>query len=207
MHQVFDPDNLLWSGLSRIVDFIGLSIFWAVMCLPVITIGPATAALYYTVVKCFREGEKAAFTIYFRAFKENFKKGALATLIVLPVAALLAFGYAVMRANWGSDLGAVLFVAYDIAIIIPIGIVCWLFPVIGRFEMSLKDAFKISLTLCISHLPSSVIVALLTIECFSEMINRWWPVFFVPVLWMLLCSLFFERVFFGYMQDEKEQAQ
>ena len=46
--QVFDPDNLFWRIMARGVDFVGLSIFWIALCLPVVTIGPATAALYYT---------------------------------------------------------------------------------------------------------------------------------------------------------------
>ena len=48
--QVFDPDNLFWRIMARGVDFVGLSIFWIALCLPVVTIGPATAALYYTFV-------------------------------------------------------------------------------------------------------------------------------------------------------------
>ena len=142
MHQVFDPDNAWWRFVSRCVDVVGLSVFWAILCLPIVTVGPVTSALYYTVVKCFRQKEKGTFGVFYRAFRENLKQGALATLICLPVAAALASGYAVMRANWGSDAGAVMFVAYDVALVIPAGIVCWLFPLLGRFTFRLRDAFR-----------------------------------------------------------------
>ena len=133
MRQVFDPDNLVWSIVSRGVDLVGLSLLTALLCIPVVTAGPALAALYYTVVKCFRQREKGTFGIFFRAFRADFRTAALAALICVPCALLLWFGYSVMRANWGSPAGAVMFVAYDIALVVPAGIVCWLFPLLGRF--------------------------------------------------------------------------
>ena len=201
MHQVFDPDNLWWRFVSRCVDAVGLSVLWAMLCLPVVTVGPASSALYYTVVKCFRQGEKGTFGVFYRAFRENLKQGVIATLICLPVAAALAFGYAVMRANWGSDLGAVMFVAYDIALIVPAGIVFWLFPLLGRFSFRLRDAFRTAGMLALRHLPTTVVTVLLTLELGIFTLERWWPVCFAPALCALLTSLFFERIFPKYLSE------
>ena len=176
MHQVFDPDNAWWRFVSRCVDVVGLSVFWAILCIPVVTVGPVTSALYYTVVKCFRQNEKGTFGIFSRAIRENFKQGVIATLLCLPVAAALIFGYAVMRANWSSDLGAVMFVAYDIALIVPAGVVCWLFPLLGRFSFRLRDAFRTAGMLALRHLPSTVVVVLLTLELGIFTLERWWPI-------------------------------
>ena len=88
--QVFDPDNLFWRIMARGVDFVGLSIFWLALCLPVVTIGPATAALYYTVVKVFRhKSDDGAFGMYWKAFVQNLRRGIPATLIFIPVMLLL----------------------------------------------------------------------------------------------------------------------
>ena len=201
MHQVFDPDNLWWRFVSRCVDAVGLSVLWAMLCLPVVTVGPASSALYYTVVKCFRQGEKGTFGVFYRAFRENLKQGVIATLICLPVAAALAFGYAVMRANWGSDLGAVMFVAYDIALVVPAGIVCWLFPLLGRFTFRLRDAFRTAAMLALRHLPTTVVTVLLALELGIFTLERWWPVCFAPALCALLTSLFFERIFPKYLSE------
>ncbi|MBR0313071.1 MAG: YesL family protein [Oscillospiraceae bacterium] len=201
MHQVFDPDNLWWRFVSRCVDAVGLSVLWAMLCLPVVTVGPASSALYYTVVKCFRQGEKGTFGVFYRAFRENLKQGVIATLICLPVAAALAFGYAVMRASWGSDLGAVMFVAYDIALVVPAGIVCWLFPLLGRFSFRLRDAFRTAAMLALRHLPTTVVTVLLALELGIFTLERWWPVCFAPALCALLTSLFFERIFPKYLSE------
>ena len=102
--QVFDPENLFWRLISRGVDFVGLSLFWIALCLPVVTIGPATAALYYTVVKVFRHKGDGAFGMYWRSFVQNLRRGIPATLIFLPVMALLVYGYLVMAANVGPGM-------------------------------------------------------------------------------------------------------
>ena len=201
MHQVFDPDNAWWRFVSRCVDVVGLSVLWAMLCLPVVTVGPASSALYYTAAKCFRQGEKGTFGVFYRAFRENLKQGVIATLICLPVAAALAFGYAVMRANWGSDLGAVMFVAYDIALVVPAGIVCWLFPLLGRFTFRLRDAFRTAAMLALRHLPTTVVTVLLALELGIFTLERWWPVCFAPALCALLTSLFFERIFPKYLSE------
>lgn len=202
--QVFDPENLFWRMISRGVDFVGLSLLWAALCLPIITIGPATAALYYTVVKAFRYGETGTFGVYLRAFWSNLRNGILATLIVIPAALALAYGYYVMTVNFSTDLGAVMFVAYDIALVVPAGLVCYLFPLMGRFEFRLGDLFRTSFFLSLRHLPSTVVLVLLALELAIFTIERWWPIFFTPVLCALLSSLFLERIFPKYLSEEEK---
>lgn len=205
MRQVFNPDNALWRGLAVCVDVVGLSIAWLLLCLPVVTIGPACAALYYTVVKCLRQKEQGTFGVFFRAFRDNFKQGAVVTLICLPVAAALVFGYVVMQAHWGSPLGAVMFVAYDVALLVPAGLVCWLFPLLGRFRFSLKELFSTALILTFRHLPSTVVVVLLTLEVGVACVQRWALALFLPALCALLTSLFFEKRFLKYLSDEDKR--
>lgn len=201
--QVFDPDNLFWRIISKGVDIVGLSLLWVVLCLPVVTAGPAAAALYYTVVKTFRQGETGTFGVYFRSFKGCLKKGVLATLICIPLMALIVYGYVVMYSGAGSAPGKVLFMAYYVVLVLPVGMMCYLFPVLGRFELGLKELFRTSFLLTIRHLPSTVVVVLLTVESAVFMLERWWPMLFMPVFAALLTSFFFERIFPKYLTVEE----
>ena len=45
MGEFFNPEKGVWAWLSTLVDICGLSILWTFLCLPAVTIGPATAAL------------------------------------------------------------------------------------------------------------------------------------------------------------------
>jgi len=201
--QVFDPDNLFWRLISRGVDFVGLGLFWLLLCLPVVTIGPATTALYYTVVKVFRQKDNTGFLTFWNTFRANLKQGIIATLICLPFAALFALFYLVMDAHKGDGgMGAVMFVAYWVALLIPAGVVCWLWPILARFENGLKEAFRTAFLLAIRHLPSTFVIVLLNLQLTIWCLEKWWPVVFVPVLCSLLCSLFHERVFAKYLTEE-----
>ena len=51
---IFNPENDLWRITGKLVDLFLLSVFWLVCSIPLFTLGPATAALYHTVVRCIR---------------------------------------------------------------------------------------------------------------------------------------------------------
>lgn len=204
--QVFDPDNLFWRMISRGVDFVGLGLFWVALCLPIVTIGPATAALYYTVVKVFRHKvDDGAFGMFWKAFVSNLRKGIPVTLICILPALLLCYGYSVMRANVGTAMGVVMFVAYYIALVLPAGTLCYLFPIMGRFEFSIDGLFRTAFVLAVRHLPSTFVVTLLTVQLTVFTLEKWVPVFFTPVLCALLTSVF--RADFPKYLNEEETAK
>lgn len=197
MGEFFNPEKGIWVWLSTLVDICGLSILWIFLCLPVVTSGSATAALYYTVVKCVRGRESGAFRYYFRSFRENFTVGFLAVLIVLPTAALLLLGHMVMR-WYGTRAGGaayILYVAHYFALILPAGVLCWLFPLLGRFRLGVGGLFQTAFLLTLAHLPSTIVVVLLTAETAALCLELWWPVLFLPSMTALLSSLFLERAF------------
>ncbi len=203
--QVFDPDNLFWRLMARAVDFVGLGLFWALLCLPVVTILPATSALYYTVVKVFRHGEEDGFRLLWRAFHRDLRRGIRAELLCLPVLLVLAWGYTVMLANRASALGSVMYVMYYFLLSVPVGVLCWLVPLLGRFEGELKQSFRTAFLLAMGHFPTTLILVLLHLQLLVWTLNHWWPLFFTPVLAHLLASLFQEKIFIKYLDGEERR--
>ena len=203
MGEFFNPEKGIWAWLSTLVDVCGLSILWIFLCLPVVTIGPATAALYYTVVRCVRRRESGAFGYYLRSFRDNFKTGVKATLILLPAAALLLALHHIAR-WYGTRVGGLLYILYVaqyFVLMLPAGVLCWLFPLLGRFDHQVKDLFRTAFQLTVVHLPSTVVVVLLTAQAAVLCAAWWWPVVFVPAVAMLLASLFTERIFAKYSPE------
>lgn len=204
--QIFDPENALWRIVSRMVDWVGLSLLWIALSLFIAPAGGASAALYFTVVRAFRQGERQPFGLYFRELKGNFKRGVLAMLICLPASVLLAYGYCVVRANAAvSAMGTVMYVAYHVALIIPGGIMCYLFALMGRFEMKLKDLFRTAAFLALRHLPTTVILVLMNVQLIVFTLEHWWPILITPVASCLLSSLFLEKIFIRYLSAEERE--
>ena len=209
MGEFFNPEKGIWVWFSTLVDICGLSVVWIFLCLPLVTAGPATAALYYTVVKCVRGRESETFGEYFRSFRNNFRIGLLAGLIVLPAGAVLLAGHSIVR-WYGTRLGGaayILYVAYYLFLTLPAGVLCWLFPLLGRFEYQVRDLFRTALQLSVAHLPSTVVAVLLTAQTAVFCLERWWPVVFMPAVAMLLLSLFFERIFQKYSPELARQQE
>ena len=203
MGDFFNPEKGIWVWISTLVDVCGLSLLWLPLCLPLVTAGPATAALYYTVVKHVRGRESGAFGAYLRSFRDNLKTGLKADLIVLPAVVLLLLLHHITRWYGTRDGGAlyILYVAQYIFLMLPAGMLCWLFPLLGRFEYGVGGLFRTAFQLTIAHLPSTVVIVLLTVQSAAFCIERWWPVLFMPSAAMLLVSLFTERVFQKYAPE------
>ena len=200
---MFNPENLFWRIISRLVDLVGLSLLWAALCLPVVTAGAATSALYYTVVRVFRQGDEAGFKTMLRSFRRNLKQGTVITLICLPVLALIIYGYSVMQANSVSDFGVIVYVMYYVAMVLPLGLVCYIFPLLGRFEQDTRSLFKTAFSLELAHLPSTVVIVLLTLELAVWTVEKWYPIFFTPVGCAFLVAMFMEKIYEKHLSEDE----
>ena len=76
MSSFFSMDSPFFSFMSRLADIVLLNLLYIICCLPVFTIGAATSALYYQVMKMSKNEESYVFRGFFKAFRENFKKDA-----------------------------------------------------------------------------------------------------------------------------------
>ena len=160
---IFDPNNIIFRTISRMVDIVGLSLLWTFLCSLVLPAGAATAALYHTVVRSFREGDESVFLRYLKSLRENAKVGTLAGVICTVVGFLLVLGFEIMYAHRATGIQALTYAIYYVAMVVPLGVVCYLFPLLGRFTFSLKELFVTSLQLALAHLPTTVIVVLLVL--------------------------------------------
>ena len=80
---ILNPENGFWRTIGKLGDLMMLSIIWLLCSLPLVTLGPACAALYHTVVRCIREHQPNSWSMFFRTFRDNLKVGALTSLVVL----------------------------------------------------------------------------------------------------------------------------
>ena len=190
------------------VDLFLLSVFWLFCCIPVVTIGPSTAALYNTVARCIRGNERNSWIMFFRTFRDNLKVGILTTLVILPVAVLLVFlqGLLYQTAAVGKA-GYVLYVAYQIFLLLPLGAACYLFPVLSRFTFRTGGLLLNCSKLAMAHLPSTVVMGLLL--GLSIWICSYVPVLaaVLPAILALLQSFALERIFRPYIQAQRAEEE
>ncbi len=206
MKSFFRMDNPLFQILQRILNVVGLSLVWILCCLPVVTIGAATAALYYTTVKVVRNERGYLFAEYFSAFKKNFRQSTIATLLYLAVAFLFYFDVQILQLLRGetSGAGALEIGIYGVVIVLSLYYVLLLLQM-SRFDNSLKGLAKNTLILMIRHLPASLLT--LIIITFGFFASWLIPLFAIimPTIVMWLVSIPMEKLYYRYMTPEERE--
>ena len=92
MRRFFNSESFLWRPLGVLGDLVVLSLLWTVLSLPLVTLGPASAALYDAAVHGLRQREGASLTRFLSTFRRELKEGVLSSLFWLGLA--LALGLA-----------------------------------------------------------------------------------------------------------------
>ena len=148
MNGFFKYDGPFITMMTRVGNLMIVSILWVLTCLPVITVIPASAALYHTVVKVVREKGKGVVKDYFVNFVANLKQGIIFSMIVLISGAILAYslyiGYQMESVLGFLYFGFGVFLAIIWAIT-----VLYIPPVLSRFEGSIGELLKMAM-----YLPS-----------------------------------------------------
>lgn len=187
------------SAVLRLIDLIVAGLYWLICSLPVITIGAASTALYYAVVKCVRHERGRLTGVFFSAFRREFRQSTLTWLIYIGYTAVIAAdAYAIGAAGLGGVLGILRWVFFLPALLsLP-----WMFAYISRFSNNIKGSFKFVGWLTLKHLGKSVLLA-------AVLVAVGVIVYFTPLLLPLLpgavcmlMSLIIEPVFREYTAEQ-----
>lgn len=209
MNNFFNMENGIFSAIGKMVDILFLSIVWALLCIPIITIGPATTALYYVVVKVIRRERGYLFREFFKSFRSNFKRGAIIGVILTIAIVVLSFD--IMYA-WGmminnQNMGTILLGIFIAITIMMLCFTIYVFPILSRFEMTTKQIIKAASFMSVKHFPSTIAMAvILIISLFAAYIM---PIlsFVLPAVTALLISTFMERIFKKYMPEAEASEE
>lgn len=99
-----DPNSRSVQGLSTFIEFIVLNVMYLVSCIPIVTIGAATSALFEVTIRYSDDETGRPVADFIPAFLRNFRRGALTGLALLVPIALLVFS-AVFWLSTPSVLG------------------------------------------------------------------------------------------------------
>ena len=203
----FDSESPFFRFLGWVLDIAVLSVLWLVCSLPIVTIGPASAALYYSCAKCLRHGEPGPYRNFFSAFRQNLKIGTGATAVFLLLAVLLSAGYQLLTAAAGADSsvwGAVR-VMYLVLLVIPVSVAACAFPLLSRFTYTVGALLSNSLRMTFRHLPRMLAVGALTATAVALTVLFWYcgVILLTPALCALLSTFLLEPVFRKYTPEEE----
>lgn len=207
MKRFFDPDNFYWKCFDKMADVLGLSLLWFFLSLPVVTAGAASTALYDSASRCVRGGEGGVYSRFFRTFKESFKPAALCTLLFGGALALLAAGYHIVSALAQVNRPLLVLAAvYYVLCACVMGYLCWLFPLLSRYEYTFKELCRTTAQFWFAHFPYTLVMAVLLEICIETTAQLLFPVCFLPACLALADTIFVERAFRKHTQPAESES-
>ena len=194
MGNFFNVDNVFFRFMGKLFDVVALSLVYVLVCIPLVTIGPATSALYYSSVKSIRHDRSYPIKEFFKAFKRDFKQSFIVGLIIVVVGIILYVDIKFAIDYIQGDLTNMRYVYLIIGIVLSF-ISIYIFPLISRFSLKLSALFRLSFYLAIRHFLTTVVSIILLFGGFVlAYLSAGLAMLFVPVVLNLLISIMMEKV-------------
>ena len=186
MKNLFNLDNPFMQVMARIGDLMVLSVITLVLCLPVVTFGPAVTALFKTVYSLTLDTCGGVAATYFRAFRDNFKQAAIAGLFMLLALAAFVCDFILVRLFFTDTAYTVLLCLVVILLLLVLGVTAYLFPLIARYSNTLMEHLRNAAILMVMYLPRTALTVLLHLSPLLMLIFR--PEFMLQtlVVWFFL---------------------
>lgn len=138
---ILDNDSFFGKLMTKAGIIIGANFMFLIFSLPVITIGPAIAALYYVMLETLHgEGVLNPFKEFWKGFRMNFRQGTISWLIFLGIMLLGIVDIQICNAA-GGIFNSFRYGLYAIGILIIITFM-YLMPVMAAFSDSLPHLVR-----------------------------------------------------------------
>ena len=194
MGNLFNMDNAFFRFMGKLFDVVALNLVFIIVCIPIVTIGPAISALYYASVKSIRRDRSYPIKEFFKAFKRDFKQSFIVGLILVLAAVIIYVDIRFVVDYIKNDFTAMRYVYLVIGLVISF-ISVYIFPLISRFSLKISGLFRLSFYLAIRHLLTTIVSIILLFGGFVLVyISAGLALLFVPVSVNLLISIMMEKV-------------
>lgn len=212
--KIFDLDSPLMRFLGRVADLMIVNLLIIICCLPIFTIGPALTAGHYVCLKMVRHEETYIIKNFFKSFKDNFKQGTLIWLILLVAILIVAGDYYVIVKS-GMEFHKVFKIFLIVAGAI-LGLIClFIFPVLAKFDNTIRATFRNAFIMSLVQLPKGVLMVVLYLApwLIMEMYMQIVPVVLmlgisVPMfLSAMLYNKFFQKIEDNVLAEQEASAE
>lgn len=212
MRSFFNVDGPFISGLTKVADVFILNLLLILCSLPIFTFGAAYTAMHYVTLKMVKDEDCYIAKSFFKSFKQNFKQSTIIWLIMLLIGFVLYFDLRVMNGEYADIVSIsdsfkkVMSVLLMAATVFYTFTIVYVFPVLARFDNSVKNTMRNALLMSIKHFPYTLAIILITFAplIFIYLSPRALILVFVIFGLIAYCnSFFFVKIFEQYMPKEE----
>lgn len=162
--KLFNPDSRIMIFLSRVADLVILNILWLICCVPVVTIGASTTAMYHVIRHWQKDSVSSIMRDFFQSFKEDFKQATPVYLILLiPTAAVVMNAMLIFNPENSAAVPSYLLVIWFISALILLFISSFVYPVMAFFADTLFKTLRNAMVLALANLPRTILISILNL--------------------------------------------
>ena len=204
MGNLFNLDNPVWRFMGKLVDVFILTMLWFICCIPIVTIGPASTAVYYVTLKLVRDEESYTVRSFFKSFKENFKQGVAIGLIMTALGIFFAYDIYAYFAM-GTQVMTILGILFLGIFLLYLFTLTYVYPLQAKFYNTVFHTLRNALFMSVKHVFRSFLMVIIAVAV-------WVGVLFFPPLLLLsfgliafLQSYFLVKIFDKYIPKEEDE--
>ena len=210
MYHLFNPENKFWNFIAKITDVACMSILWALVSLPVFTIGATTTAFYDFSLHQVNDREGKILKSFFGSFKAHFGRATVLWLIELAGIAFFALD---LWAVWnfflakGGVIGIALMGFCACIALIFLSCVMYVYPLLATFDFKLKKLLRDSFIMAMGNLHVTITLFVMTALVCVLIYYVSGLFFFWIGLYIFFSSYFITGVFLKYVRDPEEEGK
>lgn len=199
--NLFDMDGTLYKIGTALADIFLLSFLWIIFSIPLLTIGASTTAVYYVCTKKAAGSDSYVLKGFLKSFKDNFIISTVVFIILLAIAFVIWINY---RTLGEVELGFLHFPVRIALVIVTTQMVfvsMYVFPIISRFDVTVKNSLKFALQLSNVHLFFSISNIVLFVAIL--IVTMWVPALFIfiPGIFAYFSAGLFVKIFRKHNPD------
>jgi uncharacterized membrane protein YesL len=205
MGGIFSMDGILYKFGTLVFDMFFLNLLWFVCCIPIVTAGASTTALFYVCGKKVRGEEGYIFRDFFKSFKMNFKQSTIVWLFALLAIFVLSVDFKAVSLLGGmSRYFAVLLLVICFELVITL---LYIFPVLSKFYIKTSSLIKTAFFMANKHILTTILCILVAIAISFILYKFSFFMFFMFSAYAYLTSFLFDRVFSKYAPEEEDEEE
>lgn len=183
MGKIFNLDAPVIQFLGKLGQMMLTTLLWLVCCLPVVTVGASTAAMYRIMIN-LKEDKSCAMKVFFRAFKDSFRNATVLWLLLLASAVVLVGLYYLLMLVESMILRMIFLVIFTVAFFVVYISGLYLFPLTAYFENTISQTLRNAVAMGLGNLRQSIIACALTMIPLVLLLLV--PKIFLQMLFMLI---------------------
>ena len=160
MNRLFNLDSPIMVFLGKVGDLIWLNVLTMICCIPIVTVGASITALHYVSIKMVRNEEGYLTKNFFKSFRQNFFQATVLWVLMLFILAVAGADFYFLSMMEGTVVEVVKIGLYAVFLLFLCSSIYW-FPLLSKFENSLRNIVKNSLLLSIMHFPKTIGILLI----------------------------------------------